>query len=435
MTSEPEQHDASGAPAQRDDTGGRSSSQQSRRDDGPGGSGSRQGAGRGRPAGGRSSRSGQRPRPDREDRSRGGRYREGDDGPRGGERSRGAGTDRSRDARPRDEEAGSRDRRGQGRPEPERASRGRGGSDRGSGRTGGRDDRRGSDRDGRRSGARREDRPSGGRPGGDRGPRRDDRSRDDRSRDDRAGGGRGFGDRGRRPDDRDGAQSRAPRPDRPPEPEIPEGVEPAELDRAARSRLRTLSKPNAERVAQHLVMAGRLLEDDPEQAYEHAQAAVRRAGRVDVVREAAALTAYATGRYAEALRELRTVRRLSGVDAHRAVEADCERGLGRPDRALAIIAEAPSTLSASERAELAIVASGARLDLDEPEAALSVLERAEQSRLDADTAARLAEARHEVLVRLGRAAPREEPTADSSGESDTEGDTDIVAVEDTLEEE
>ncbi|WP_156198025.1 hypothetical protein [Actinotalea caeni] len=210
-------------------------------------------------------------------------------------------------------------------------------------------------------------------------------------------------------------------------------MEPAELDRAARSRLRTLSKPNAERVAQHLVMAGRLLEGDPEQAYEHAQAAVRRAGRVDVVREAAALTAYATGRYAEALRELRTVRRLSGVDAHRAVEADCERGLGRPDRALAIIAEAPATLSASERAELAIVASGARLDLDEPEAALSVLERAEQSRLDADTAARLAEARHEVLVRLGRAAPREEPAADASVESDGTDDADIVAVEDTLE--
>ncbi|MDD9205146.1 hypothetical protein PU560_01535, partial [Georgenia sp. 10Sc9-8] len=104
---------------------------------------------------------------------------------------------------------------------------------------------------------------------------------------------------------------------------------PQMLDRAARGRLRTLGKNNADLVARHLVMAGRLLDEEPETAYEHAHAAMRRAGRVDIVREAVALTAYATARYAEALRELRTVRRLSGIDAHRAVEADCERGLGR----------------------------------------------------------------------------------------------------------
>ena len=56
-----------------------------------------------------------------------------------------------------------------------------------------------------------------------------------------------------------------------------------------RARLRTLSKENAENVGLHLVMTGRLLDSDPELAYEHAQAAVRRAGRVDVVREAAGL--------------------------------------------------------------------------------------------------------------------------------------------------
>lgn len=181
-------------------------------------------------------------------------------------------------------------------------------------------------------------------------------------------------------------------------------------------------------------MAGRLLEEAPERAYEHAQAAVRRAGRVDVVREAAALTAYATGRYAEALRELRTVRRLSGVDAHRAIEADCERGLGRPDRALALVAEAPTTLSAAERAELAIVASGARLDLGEPEAALSVLERALQPSLDEETRARLEEATRAVLVALGRAQAEE---SDASGEEATDADgaddSDVLVITDTLE--
>jgi hypothetical protein len=122
-------------------------------------------------------------------------------------------------------------------------------------------------------------------------------------------------------------------------------------------------------------MAGRLIDDDPATAYEHAQAAMRRAGRVDVVREALAVTAYATGNYAEALRELRTVRRLSGIDAHRPMEADCERGLGRPERALAVVAESdPASLSEHDRVELAIVASGARADLGETEAGLLVLE-------------------------------------------------------------
>lgn len=142
-----------------------------------------------------------------------------------------------------------------------------------------------------------------------------------------------------------------------------------------------------------------LLETDPELAYEHAQAAVRRAGRIDVVREAGALTAYATERYAEALRELRTVRRLSGIDAHRAMEADCERGLGRPERALNVIAEAPAGLPAGQRAELAIVEAGARLDLGQPEVALIVIEEAPRTPI---TQARVTSMHADVLRALGR---------------------------------
>src|SRR5699024_1965029 len=136
------------------------------------------------------------------------------------------------------------------------------------------------------------------------------------------------------------------RPSRPPQharergPYIPDSIDHTDLDREVRARLRSLSKDNAETVGKHLILAGELLESDPELAYEHAQAAVKRAGRIDVVREAAALTAYAVGKYAEALREFRTVRRLSGIDLHRAAEADCERGLGRPERALDVISEA-----------------------------------------------------------------------------------------------
>jgi tetratricopeptide (TPR) repeat protein len=216
---------------------------------------------------------------------------------------------------------------------------------------------------------------------------------------------------------------------------IPEGVDWQQLDRQARARLRTLSKANAEVVGAHLVMAGRLMDENADLAYEHAQAAVRRAGRVDVVREAAALTGYASGRYAEALRELRTVRRLSGVDAHRAIEADCERGLGRPDRALTILAEAPAPTTAEERAELALVEAGARTDLGELEAALSVLEQVPTAKLDADVADRLDEAKHDVLVALGRAEPRDLPAVDEAGQDGSaEPDEDVVGIDDVLEE-
>ena len=189
-------------------------------------------------------------------------------------------------------------------------------------------------------------------------------------------------------------------------PEIPPDVQFSDLDRSVRARLRTLSKENAEGVGQHLVMAGRLLDSDPELAYEHAQAAVRRAGRVDVVREAAGLAAYRTGRFAEALRELRTVRRLNGSSEHLAIMADCERGLGRPERALALAASAEAEGLDNEAAiELAIVASGARLDLGEPEAAHAALAESVVARLGGATgilAVRVAQARASTLEALGR---------------------------------
>ncbi|MGW6131757.1 hypothetical protein ACWFNE_17175 [Cellulomonas sp. NPDC055163] len=185
--------------------------------------------------------------------------------------------------------------------------------------------------------------------------------------------GRGEQSSSRSGDD-DRRPTRPPQPERVVAPELPDDIAFSDLDRAVRARLRTLSKENAENVGLHLVMTGRLLDSDPELAYEHAQAAVRRAGRVDVVREAAGLAAYRTGRFAEALRELRTVRRLNGSSEHLAVMADCERGLGRPERALALAStpEAES-LTPAESVELAIVVSGARLDLGEPEAAIAVL--------------------------------------------------------------
>lgn len=185
-------------------------------------------------------------------------------------------------------------------------------------------------------------------------------------------------------------------------PALPADVVPSDLDRAARSRLRTLSKENADAVARHLVIAGRLLDDDPEVAYAHAAEAVRRAGRVDVVREAAGITAYRTGRYAEALRELRTARRLGGGDDHVALMADCERGLGRPEKALALAAEHAAQLPPEAAAELAIVVSGARLDLGEPDAALAALGVPAAAGATGEIALRVSEARAAALAACGR---------------------------------
>ena len=57
-------------------------------------------------------------------------------------------------------------------------------------------------------------------------------------------------------------------------------------------------------MAAHLVVAGRLI-DEPDLAYAHAEAARRRAARLPIVREAAAETAYAAGRFDVALSEYR----------------------------------------------------------------------------------------------------------------------------------
>ncbi|MBD3688631.1 HAD hydrolase-like protein [Winkia sp. C62] len=152
-------------------------------------------------------------------------------------------------------------------------------------------------------------------------------------------------------------------------------------------------------------MAGSLLDVDAEAAYRHAQAAVSRASRIGEVREAAALAAYACGKYTEALREVRTARRLSGSDVLRAVEADCERGLGKPEKALDIIADTDTSgMDEFELAELAIVAAGARADMEQHDAALIVIDDFldAHSLEDDEALARLLSVKADVLMELGR---------------------------------
>lgn len=203
----------------------------------------------------------------------------------------------------------------------------------------------------------------GGRPGRSDRPQRTDRPSGDRP---------SWQDR--RPS---GAERGAPADRRPAGPPLPEWADPRELDASVRSSLRGLDPRNAETVGRHLVAAGGLLEDDPETALAHARAARERASRIAAVREAVGVAAYHAGDYAEAARELRAYRRMSGDESYRAVLADCERALGRPDAALRLVTEALGARpDAEETVELRLVEAGARRDLGELPAALLVLEAA-----------------------------------------------------------
>ncbi|RZS29518.1 hypothetical protein EV193_1203 [Herbihabitans rhizosphaerae] len=131
-----------------------------------------------------------------------------------------------------------------------------------------------------------------------------------------------------------------------------------------------MSKSVADSVGGHLAAIGMLIDTDPAAALEHARFARARASRVSVVREAAGMAAYHAGEYAEALSELRAAKRMNANVAHLAVLADCERALGRPERALDLAKEAPADLDAEVAVELRIVAAGARRDMGQLDAAV-----------------------------------------------------------------
>jgi len=289
-----------------------------------------------------------------------------------------------------------------------------------------------SERGGKRTGGDRPDRP-------DR-PRRDAPRRDSGRPDAGRKPGRPSDTGERRPwpaRERDQRPERddAPRHDDPP---VDEDALPGELDRAAWRELKALTKENAEWVAGHLVMASRVVDEDPERAHKHALAAARRAGRIPVVRETVGITAYLLGDFALALRELRTYRRLSGSNDQLPLMVDCERGLGRPDRALELASEVSrSSLDPAVQVELAIARSGARLDMGKPDLARAELEIPQ---LNPDVAysfsAALFDSYAVVLAELGldqeaalwgeRADRAADAVAKASGETD---DDSVIVVE------
>jgi len=140
-----------------------------------------------------------------------------------------------------------------------------------------------------------------------------------------------------------------------------------------KDELRGLPADLAATVGRYLVAAE--LASDPEQAYRYAQAARRLAARIGVVREVNGITAYQTGRWAEALTELRAARRLTGRGEHLALMADSERALGRPDRALELVhSDDAKRLPRAAQIELRIVESGIRRDQGLADAAALALQ-------------------------------------------------------------
>lgn len=259
------------------------------------------------------------------------------------------------------------------------------------------------------------------------GPPRRDRTRTEQSDGRRFGGRQGRRPADRKPSDRTGRAEDEAKPRREPDPPVPADVTGEELDRAAKSDLKTLPKDLAQDVARHLVMAGRLVDDDPELAYKHALVARRKAARVGVVREACGLAAYHAGLWSVALSELRAARRLTGQEAYLAVMADAERGLGRPERALDLArSDEARRLPPAEAIEMRIVESGARRDLGQLEAAVLALQVPElkNERLR-PWSARLFYAYADALV----AADREKEASDwfaRSAAADRDGETDAA---------
>ncbi|WP_280400127.1 hypothetical protein [Nocardia carnea] len=217
------------------------------------------------------------------------------------------------------------------------------------------------------------------------------------------------------------------RPPRPEEPDLPDDVQASDLDTSIRRDLLSLDKGNAETVARHLAMAAQVLEDDPRLALAHARAARQRAGRIAVVRETAGVVAYHAGEWAEALSELRAARRMAGGTGLLAVMADCERGLGRPERAIEIgRSDEGRALTGDEAIELRIVVAGARMDLGQYDQAVVTLQTPDLDPARTGSGpARLFYAYADALVAAGRTDEGltwffNAAAADLDGETDAE---------------
>ncbi len=161
---------------------------------------------------------------------------------------------------------------------------------------------------------------------------------------------------------------------RPGEPKMPRGMEWSMLSPDDKQRLRGLSKEHAENIGLHILAAYTLEQTDPAAALEHARWVAKQASRVDIARETLGFIAYRQGEYALAERELRTAMRMNGELDYLPFIADCERGLGNPDKAIEVaLSEEASHLKGEPKFELMLVFAGAYSDKDNFDQALKIV--------------------------------------------------------------
>ncbi|KPI22905.1 hypothetical protein OK074_7111 [Actinobacteria bacterium OK074] len=187
----------------------------------------------------------------------------------------------------------------------------------------------------------------------------------------------------------------------------------------------SLPKTLADDVARNLVMVARLIDEDPEGAYAYSRIALRLASRVAAVREAAGFAAYANQKFSEGLAEFRAARRMTGNVDLWPVMADCERGLGRPEKALDM-AGAPEVhkLDKAGQVEMRLVAAGARRDMGQLDAAIVTLQSPELASGSVQPwTARLRYAYADALLAAGREGEAREWFA-KAVEGDKDGSTD-----------
>nr|WP_246564608.1 tetratricopeptide repeat protein [Streptomyces roseirectus] len=206
---------------------------------------------------------------------------------------------------------------------------------------------------------------------------------------------------------------------------IPDDVTGDEIDKDVRQELLSLPKGLAEDVARNLVMVARLIDEEPEKAYGYSRVALRLASRVAAVREAAGFAAYANQKYSEALAEFRAARRMTGNTELWPLMADCERGLGRPEKALDM-AGAPEVnkLDKAGQVEMRLVAAGARRDMGQLDAAIVTLQSPELASSSVQPwTARLRYAYADALLAADRGSEAREWFA-KAVEADRDGSTD-----------
>ena len=189
------------------------------------------------------------------------------------------------------------------------------------------------------------------------------------------------------------------------EPFVPADITGSELAPELRGTLKALTKEQMERVSRHLVACAMLTESEPERALEHAKWAARFGARVASVRELYGALLYEAGDYRGAMREMRAAMRMSGNVDLLPIDADCERGLGRPEKAFDIAqSEEAAKLTNAETIELMMVVAGAYADLGDLDTAIATLEiPALRSKVDGKWQFRLWLAYADLLEAAGRA--------------------------------